>query len=117
MRLRFRAMVVLGAVAGGAALAATGVVLWQLQGAWRADTLAQHQRGLALGVVTVREHISGDRVVLQALSESPSIREAAREQDWKALQARVRAMHANAPGFATLFLVDAAGILRAAAEP
>src|SRR3970040_1774786 len=113
MPLRFRAMVVLGAVAGAAAPAVAGLFLWQLQGAWRADILAQHQRGLALGVEIVREHISSRRVLLQALSEGSSIREAAREQDWKALQARVRAIHEDARDLATVFVVDAAGILRA----
>ncbi len=113
MPLRFRAMVVLGAVAGVAALAVAGLVLWQLQGAWRADILAQHQRGLALGVEFVRDHISSRRVLLQALSEDPFIREAATRRDWKGLQARVRTIHASAPDFATVFVVDAAGTLRA----
>ena len=113
MSLRFRAMVVLGAVAAIAALAVAGLVLWRLEGAWEADILDQHRRSLTLGVEIVREHITSRRVLLQALSEGPSIREAAREQDWKALQARVRAIHENAREFATVFVVDAAGILRA----
>ncbi|MBI3006926.1 MAG: response regulator [candidate division NC10 bacterium] len=113
MSLRFRAMMVLGAVAAIAALAVAGLVLWRLQGSWRADILDQHRRGVALGVEIVREHISSRRVLLQALSEGPSMREAAREQDWKALQARVRTIHANAPDFATVFVVDAVGTMRA----
>ncbi|MBI4391863.1 MAG: hypothetical protein HY575_08230, partial [candidate division NC10 bacterium] len=113
MSLRLRAIVVLGAVAGIAALTVAGVVLWQFQRAWRAETLDQHRRGVALGVEIVREHIRGRRVLLQALSESPFIREALLRQDWKSLQSRVRGIHENARDLATVFVVDAAGILRA----
>ncbi|MBI2081826.1 MAG: hypothetical protein HYT86_08925, partial [candidate division NC10 bacterium] len=61
----------------------------------------------------MREHIRGRRVLLQALSESPFIREALLRQDWKSLQSRVRGIHENARDLATVFVVDAAGILRA----
>ncbi|HEV8664182.1 MAG TPA: response regulator [Candidatus Methylomirabilis sp.] len=106
-------MAVLAAVAGVAALAVAGVVLWQFEKSWRADALDQHRRGHGLGVEIVREHIHGRRVLIQTLSETPFIRDAASRRDWRGLQARVRAIHETTGEFATVFVVDAAGILRA----